>query len=66
MTDKTMDVELQIAELEMQITQQMLNVRAANVRRRKLLVELNQVDANTEAAEKQIAELESRLEKLTK
>lgn len=54
-----------IAELEMQITQQQLNVRSGEFRKRQIESELHTVATNRAAAEETIARLTDELGKLT-
>lgn len=53
--------KLQIAELEMQIAQQELNIRSATVRLMQLSNESDKIQANVTASEKQIAKLQKQL-----
>lgn len=58
------DNEIQIAELEVQIAQQQLNLKASALRRKQVQAELAKMDNNEAAANAHINMLTSKLQEL--
>jgi hypothetical protein len=58
------DLEIMAAELEVQIAQQQLNLKASALRRKQVQAELTKMDNNDSAANKHIELLTSKLQEL--
>lgn len=56
--------ELHVAELELQIAQQELNIKSANVRRMQIKTEMDKIDKNIDASVKQINLLQNKLSEI--
>lgn len=56
--------ELAVAEIELQIAQQELNIKSANVRKMQIKTEMDKIDNNINAAAKQINILQNKLSEI--
>ena len=56
--------EVNIADLEMQIAQQQLNLKAQNLRKRQLEVEIMRMNDSENATKLALVEIQARLDKL--